>query len=327
MESIFPVAEERDAFWNTVASLLSGHRYDKKFNALTDERSGDNGKSTLLELLTTVFDKMVLSDSKLVCSASFDAGKHSHDASFMPVRGKRILIAEELKAQQTLDSGFLKRVSGGDATRLGGRGFGSADHFEFVWQARIFLVFNQDDCPKFDAKDAAFLARMRVIPMRSKFVPPCDLPVGEGDAFTFPMDMEIKARFPSWRSAMLAIMMDRYPGAKASLARPPPPSTLAWHSSVAHGNNPLSDWLNRHYEVTGAACDVLVLAEVKARYDGRAVLPREFTAVAAAHFKALEGAVYHDMKRCCSSVHGGAVSNRRNVVVGVRARMIIDEGF
>ena len=285
---------------------------------MTDERSGDNAKSTFLDLVKAAFGDLVLIDNKLVCSGSFESNKHSHDAAFLPVRGKRIIIAEELKSHQTLDSGFLKRISGGDEPRIAGRGFGTAEHFEFVSQARIFIVFNQGDCPKFDAKDSAFVGRMVVVPMQSKFVTP-DILVGaaEVEPHTFSMDMTIKAHFPLWRSALLAIMMERHVAAKVALARPPPATAKAWQSSVASGNNPLADWLATNYEVTGDKTDTLLLSDVKARYDGRAVQSRDFVAVAGAYFKGVVGASVHDFKRLTT---GDPPTSKmlRNVVLGAR---------
>ena len=245
-----------------------------------------------------------------MCSGTIQGDRNSHDAGLAPVKGKRLVIAEELKANLVLDTGFLKRVSGGDMTWIGGRGFKTDGQFAYIWQAGIILVFNQNDCPQFDAKDTAFTSRMAVIPMRSKFVP-----VGEGSSLgsephTFPMDMGIKARFPTWRSSMLDVMMERYTAGP----RPLPASMRAWHDSVTAANNPLSEWMADKVEATGNESDVVLMSDLKAMYKGHAVKPKQFTGYAGAYFERLPGVTF---KAALTRLPGRALPVR-NVVFGVR---------
>jgi phage/plasmid-associated DNA primase len=310
-ETVLPVAVERDAFLDEIARLLCGHRYAKRFLVVTDERDGDVGKSTLLALVSVVFADLVLEDNKIVCSGTLERDKNSHDAALLPARGARLLVAEELKSRQTLDTGFLKRVAGGDMTTIGGRGFNTADTFKFVWQAGIVLIFNQNDCPQFDAKDAAFVSRMMVVPMRSKFVAPCDLaddPDLAAEPLTFPMDMGLKRRFPLWRSAVLDILMERF----ANPMRPVPASMQDWRRSVSQGNNKLSEWLRDNYVVTGNKDDVVLLADVKRRYNDSSV--KDFIVLAKAYFKSVDGAAVYDIKR---PTRGS--QPQKHVVLGVHA--------
>jgi hypothetical protein len=168
---------------------------------LTDRRSGNNGKSTLGALLNAFFGPYAENNTKFVCKGSMESSRDAHSAGTEHLRNKRLIIAEELKAYMVLDEAMLKRVTGGSSVLMAGRRFGSGECFKYIWQAGLVLIFNEGDCPKFDAGDAAFMSRMLVVPMRSKFVPTL---MPHDDANTYLMDVSVTERFGSWMSAALA---------------------------------------------------------------------------------------------------------------------------
>ncbi|GIY12660.1 hypothetical protein CDAR_107861, partial [Caerostris darwini] len=143
-ETILPVREERDYVLHFMGRLLDGHRDEKQFLVLTDKRSGYNGKTTFVHLMKRVFSSYaVCKNSKMVCEQARDS-INSHDAGMARFKGVRLLIVEELKKHQKLNCGFLKAVTGGDYC-VDGRNMYSAKTFEFMWQAGIVLVMNEND--------------------------------------------------------------------------------------------------------------------------------------------------------------------------------------
>ena len=103
---------------------------------LTDRRAGWNGKTTLLNLMHSFFGGYSASNTKFVCAGSFQRDRDSHDAGLEPFRTTRLLVAEELKHNMSLDVALLKQLAGGADVRIEGRRFGSGERFKFFWQAK-----------------------------------------------------------------------------------------------------------------------------------------------------------------------------------------------
>ena len=219
-EMVLPVPEERRVVLAYFASLLSGRRTVKKFLALTDEREGDNGKSTMVRLFALFFGGHVEENgTKFVCRASFDRDRDSHDAGTVPYRNKRLVVAEELKNTMTLDDAMLKRLAGGPGVTVGGR--------PCVWKAGFVLIFSDGDVPKFDNSDMPFINRMLVGPMRSKFVE-AGSPVE--DEYTFVKDEIIAERFIKWLPAVMDVMLDHFGVQNVFDASNLPPAMREWRA-------------------------------------------------------------------------------------------------
>ena len=310
LAKVLPVAEERHVVLSYFADLLSGRRVWKKFLAFTDRRSGNNGKTTLLTLFSMFFGAYAASNTKFVCKGSLDRDRDSHDARTEPMRGKRLLVAEELKGAMTLDEAMLKRLTGGDDTAVSGRKCGSAETYNFVWQAGFVLIFNEGDCPKFDTGDAAFMQRMIVVPMRSKFV---HEPIVEGgEEWTYPVDISIKRKFRGWLPALADILVSVFPTTDAArqVFERLPVEMREWRQGISAEGNPYAEWLEQRVRVTGDLKDVIVLAELKNEAHG----DRTFSRFAMAYFRALEGVQATD--KTVVKVDGKWVS-MRGVIRGV----------
>ena len=134
LERVLPVDMEREVVLAYFASLLSGRRREKKFLVLTDKRAGNNGKSTLVALMTRFFGARASCNTSFVCRGSFERDRESHSAGTEAMAGKRLLVAEELKHGMALDDAMLKRYAGGAEVSVQGRRCGTGYHFSFVWQ-------------------------------------------------------------------------------------------------------------------------------------------------------------------------------------------------
>ncbi|GLC40338.1 hypothetical protein PLESTB_001803800 [Pleodorina starrii] len=274
LSQVLPVDEERRIFLTYMAGLLSGRRCIKKFIVLTDRRAGNNGKSTLSRLFRLFFGTYTKASTKFVCRGSFDRDRDSHDAGLEPFKGKRILIAEELKKSMTLDVAMLKAYTGGVGERVEGRKCGAGDWFNFTWQAGFMLIFNEGDAPSFDTTDEAFLGRMVVVPMRSKFVPvsepspstttadATDNPELE-EEFTFPMNKDVGARFQEWLPALADVLMEAYNPDGLDII---PTSMREWRADIADASNSIAEWLDDIVSITGNKKDVLPIKDVHRRY-------------------------------------------------------------
>jgi hypothetical protein len=312
---IFPVATKRNIVLRFLAALLSGRREIKKVLCLNDKRAGNNGKSTLVKFVQCFFDMLCKSSTKFVTKGSHDKDKDSHDAGFEPFVpvGARACVAEELKHIMKLDVGLLKSLSGGTGTRVEGRKCGSSETFRFTWQAGIIMVFIEGDCPQFDVGDAAWVGRMLVAPIHSRFE------AGElsDESFTFPMDSNLTSHFPLWRNALLDILVEHYKTGDIA-AEDVPRDMLEWRSEIVDSGNGLGEWLASVVSKTEEASDFIVLRELKSAYvmldsHQKSVPAKDFNRVAHAWFVS-QGFTF----RAVSTVNG---KPERGVVRGARMQL------
>lgn len=247
LEQVLPIPEERLIVLSFFASLLSGRRRAKKFLAFTDRRSGNNGKSTLLDLFRSFFgDEYADVNTKFVCRGSFERDRDSHDAGTEPFQGKRLVVAEELKRHMKLDDAMLKRLTGGSEIYVSGRRCGNGSRYRFTWQAGFVLIFNEGDCPQFDAGDAAFMERMIVAPMRSKFVANA---ADYDEPWTYEVDYDVKGKFPLWHSALADILVEHI--GSPSVFQNLPEDMREWKVGVTSEANPLAAWIDANVIITG----------------------------------------------------------------------------
>jgi phage/plasmid-associated DNA primase len=264
LRKLMPVDEERDVVLAFFAGLLSGRRKEKKFLAFTDKTSGDNGKSTLMALFGSFFDEYGSSNgTKFLTKGSFARSRDDHDAGLKPMKGVRLLVAEEMKPNIALDEALIKRIAGGEGVRVCGRSCGTGNSFDFMWQAGVVMIFNEGDCPKFDGGDNAFVKRMVVVPMRSNFMIHPD-PQREHE---FERRDDLADILPTWRSALAQLLIEHFlrPG-RSIIFDTLPVSMTDWKSGIANSANPLTDWLEEVVEVTGASSDAVWIGDLKIRW-------------------------------------------------------------
>lgn len=164
---LFPVPDERRLMLKYCASLLHGHRTEKKFIILTDERGGDNGKSTWVNFLCGFFGDMAYNNTRLFLNTTIQ-DKNGQDAILFKVHNKRLIIGSEFKDGMKLDVSLMKKLTGMDP--ITGRHFGKEQEFSFMSQAGVILVYNHGDAPKEDWGDDAYQHRKLLFKMKSKFV-------------------------------------------------------------------------------------------------------------------------------------------------------------
>ncbi|AXN77267.1 ATPase [Heliothis virescens ascovirus 3i] len=314
-EKVLPVREEREVVLRFMASCMHGHRLDKKVLLLTDRRNGNNGKSTLLTLWRTFFGGYVKANTKFLCRGAFEKDKDSHDAGMEPLKGKRLLIADELKKTMRLDEGLIKNLAGGPYT-VEGRRIGRVDVFTFKWQANIVMVFNEGDCPKFDSTDTAFMNRLLVCPMRSKFV--TDIDRDDTATHTYVLDADITNKFKLWNSALMDLLRQYLQNTRGLLNVTIPSSMLEWKEDIVEKNNELSDWIMSQIEITGNRKDFLSLNDLKEMYRGvhgvRSLADRSFVEIARALLDSKDLEFHEEFKYYIKDVR----KKKRQVYCGVR---------
>jgi hypothetical protein len=313
LEKLLPLPEERRVVLTYIAGLLSGRRVIKKLLVLTDRRAGSNGKSTLVGLCKAFFGGYSKLNNRFFNRGTFERDRDSHDAGLDPFAGYRLTILEEMKRSTKIDEGLVKWLTGGAGVVVAGRKLGSAECFRFTWQSGFIMVFNEGDAPTMDITDEAFVGRLLVAPMRSKFVqgvPPQD------ESYTYQADAGIDKKFKLWRSAMLDVLLDHYQTDNLG-PQDIPQSMNEWRAEIVEERNMLGNWLEKVIQKSDDPNDFLRLADLKDVFEAAGNnlnLPRgEFTRMAKCWFTT-RGFVYRDSDQI--RLADGTRKGERNIVRG-----------
>uniref|UniRef100_A0AAU8GPR1 DNA primase/polymerase/helicase n=1 Tax=Mycobacterium phage Pharb TaxID=3136626 RepID=A0AAU8GPR1_9VIRU len=116
---------------------------------------GSNGKSVLMDVLTTV-----LGDYAITAPANFLlAGRDRHETEIARLHGARMVVCSEINAESKFDEAKVKVLTGGDV--LSGR-YMRQDYFDFIPSHTLFLMGNHQ--PQVSAGGTSFWRRLRLIP-------------------------------------------------------------------------------------------------------------------------------------------------------------------
>jgi P4 family phage/plasmid primase-like protien len=196
LQKIFPDKSIRTYFLDTYSDIFVGGNPQKKVYLWTGD--GDNGKS----ITQTFFEKM-LGELAIKFNTQYFTGKKTSTGSANPELARaappvRHVTMEEPDADEQLNIGELKKLSGGDS-------YWARDLFEKGKNTReVFpqftLTFICNELPKLKYSDRATWNRLRVIPFETTFVEPgkpCPETFEEQLLLKqFPMDKSFGAKIP-----------------------------------------------------------------------------------------------------------------------------------
>jgi P4 family phage/plasmid primase-like protien len=168
LQKVFPDTSIRNYFLDTYSDIFVGGNTQKKVYLWTGE--GDNGKS-----ITQAFFDRMLGELAIKFNTQYFTGKKVSTGSANPELSRaappvRHVTMEEPDADETLNIGELKKLSGGDT-------YWARDLFEKGKSTRevkpmFTLTFICNKLPKLKYSDKATWNRLRVIPFESTFVEP-----------------------------------------------------------------------------------------------------------------------------------------------------------
>ena len=196
LNKVFPDSSIRSYFLDTYSDIFVGGNTQKKVYLWTGE--GDNGKS----ITQSIFEKM-LGELAIKFNTQYFTGKKIASGSANPELARaappvRHATMEEPNADEQLNLGELKKLSGGDS-------YWARDLFEKGKSTRevfpmFMITFICNKLPKLKYSDKATWNRLRVIPFESVFVDSDqDCPVTFEEQLLqkkFPMDKTFFQKIP-----------------------------------------------------------------------------------------------------------------------------------
>ena len=208
VKKVFPNKEDETFFWNLMCSLLIVGNTHKLFPILTGR--GNSGKSTLVNLIRTIFhDYVVTLPPELVSSSSGDP--NGATPALAIAIGSRLALAQELQKDRELNTAVIKELTGGDLNYV--RELYQKGSQCISVAASYTLAVTCNDVPTGDTDDMAYWNRAKVLGFDSLWVPKEEAPDTEEQQIKqrrFPMDEHFTDKLRGMAPKMMWIIFHKY---------------------------------------------------------------------------------------------------------------------
>ena len=204
-DKLFPDLDVRDYALNYFAEALSGEHRREEFCIHTG--TGRNGKSVLGNILKIVFGDYYYEPDASIYS-SYNADPNAPAPIIANIKGKRIVMTQEIKNTKSLETAVIKKMCGGDT--LTARHL-NKDPIQFNPQCKFNMSCN--DIPDLDSNDDAIFRRIIVIPYISTFVDVNDTRLDNPKRFPhhYIRDTSINPeKLSKWAPYFLYLLWQRY---------------------------------------------------------------------------------------------------------------------
>jgi len=221
----------------TLASCLHGTKKFEKFYVWTG--SGGNGKGLVSELIKRAFGDYYHSIPHS-CLTKVQDKKDAPNPPIAKAKGKRFVQASEPEAEDKLQAGVVKEMSGGDEIT-------ARDMYRstVTYRPQFGLFLQTNAIPKLNRADGGVQRRMEVAEFPFKFVrnptDPSHKKINE--------DLKDKIiKSPEWRDAMFHLLLEAY-GQILEEGIDAPACVLASSEEYMDENNPIKEWLINNYHL------------------------------------------------------------------------------
>jgi P4 family phage/plasmid primase-like protien len=177
--------------------FLTGNNTEGLFHIFSG--IGSNGKSILCRLIYST-----LGDYCGITKSTFMTGKRngsqSHDSDLIALTKKRVVISQEPQNDESINSSFVKTLSGTDMAS--GRKAHSPD--EIIFEPKFKLILCCNKMPKLDNIDGGTQRRFRCIEFPYKFV---ENPINQYEKLK---DTTIIEKINFWKNDIMLYFLDGY---------------------------------------------------------------------------------------------------------------------
>lgn len=236
LQDIQPNKEERDYMITYLSIGLIGNILEL-FTILTG--CGRNGKSKLIDLIEITFgDYWGTVSSSLFTRKRPDA--NAPDPGLLSLQNKRIITSSEPEKKESLNSGFIKFLTGKDSTTL--RNCHSNEIIKF--KPKFMTLFICNDIPECDDIDKAFSKRLRCINFPTEFV---NEPIKENQK---KINVNINKNFDSWKLDFMLLLIEYYKKYQETHELKPTNNILKWTNQYQEETDIYLQFLNEKTEET-----------------------------------------------------------------------------
>ena len=219
----------------TIASCLHGTKKYEKFYVWTG--SGGNGKGVISEIIKRCFGDYYHSIPHQTITKMSDK-KDAPNPAILKAKGKRFVQASEPEADDKLQCGVIKEMSGGDDITAR-----DLNHSTVTFKPQFGLFLQTNAIPKLNRADGGIQRRMEVLNFPFKFVKK------PTDATHKAINEDLKDKIiksPDWRNEMFFLLLEAYRQIKAN-GIDSPDSVKQASEEYMDENNPVKEWLQTNF--------------------------------------------------------------------------------
>ena len=221
-----------------LATSLCGVRWCEAFYIMTG--SGRNGKGLLFELLQNVLGNYYY-EAPVEVLTTKPADSTSANPHIFNMMGKRMYMTSEPEANEKLQEGAIKKLTGGD--KVSGR-MNYQDPTTF--KPQCFLGIQCNNVPLVNGMTRAGMLRNNVIPFPFEF---CSEPTSARQKKSNPDIKNRLCKSNEWRDAMFFVLLKRFESirGKGNDDIVQPRLVMERTNQYMMDNNAVGQWWNEHY--------------------------------------------------------------------------------
>lgn len=221
-----------------LATTLCGVRWCEAFYIMTG--SGRNGKGLLFELLQNVLGNYYY-EAPVEVLTTKPTDSTSANPHIFNMMGKRMYMTTEPEANEKLQEGAIKKLTGGD--KVSGR-MNYQD--PTIFKPQCFLGIQCNNVPLVNGMTRAGMLRNNVIPFPFEF---CSEPTSARQKKSNPDIKNRLCKSPEWRDAMFFLLLERFESirGKGNDDIVKPALVMERTSQYMTENNAVGLWWNEHY--------------------------------------------------------------------------------
>ncbi len=232
--SMWEDKEVSDYLKRTIGSCISGTRRFEEFYIWTGK--GGNGKGVLSTLVQKAFGNYFHSFSHTMLTKAFDK-KEAPNPALADAKGKRFSQGTEPEAEDKLQEGFVKLLTGNDPVSAARK---YENPITFTPQCGWWLQCNE--IPKFNKMTGGSKRRVKVLMFPFQFV---DNPQSDHERKTNNSLKEKIGKCDDWRDEFILMMIEAYNTIGDSMGTPAFVDDAT--ATYMNKSNPCNDWLSEHY--------------------------------------------------------------------------------
>lgn len=241
---IFPIKDIREFTLKALSSTLDGYIRDEKFFIFSGKsNSGGNGKTTLVELLSTSLGDYAYAAPVSLITSKRESANSANSALF-GMKNKRFVVMQEPASTEIIQASTVKALSGGD--RVSCRELHEKQQ-EFIPHGKLFVCTNK--IPPLSDQDGGIERRVMIIEFIAKFV---DNPTGE---YEYKIDKELKNRLKEYAPVFMCIML-KYYKLYRSEGLIPPEQVLKVTKQYHSDNNTIKQFVDEQLSIGEKTCFV-----------------------------------------------------------------------
>lgn len=256
MWNLFEDTDTATYMWSVLASAILGtNRWEELY---TFTGSGGNGKGVLSELLKTAFGGYYITQDVSLFTKPRERADQPMPA-LVEARPCRLFITTEPEADDKLQCGLLKKVTGGDLVEA--RTLHSPHIVKYVPQ--FTLIIQTNTIPRLNKLDGGIQRRLRIIQFPFQFVATPTLPhhrLGDPDV------KDRKCKSAAWRDEFILMLLERLQIIRKWKALVPPAKVKEITGGYLDEHNPLKEWLEENFDITHLEGDTISASVMRSEF-------------------------------------------------------------